>query len=282
MELKRSSLFIGSSKEGLEWARALQRAVEHDDCEPQVWTDGLFDQGGTALSSLVKATGNFDFAAFVLTPDDDVVRRGVASKAPRDNVIFELGLFASVLGPDRVFVFRPRQNVLATPSDWWGIFDGEFDLNAENKQAAMSTAATDLRSRVKTLGLRSSPKPAATNAAVDHGRELTDELNAIVKAAQSQGWSTQAWDGTVFRLVDPSKRKFSLPLTDDPVKDRLALRSDLVPKLVQEGLRVAMRVQAPLGADLMTWRPNKGTATTTPKVTELQPKADRAAAPKRK
>jgi len=49
----------------------------------------------------------FDFAALVLTADDLTASRQVVSLGPRDNVLFELGLFMGRLGRSRTFVIRP-------------------------------------------------------------------------------------------------------------------------------------------------------------------------------
>ena len=48
---------------------------------------------------MVYSLDRFDFAILVLTADDLVASRDVLSTAPRDNVLFELGLFMGGLGP---------------------------------------------------------------------------------------------------------------------------------------------------------------------------------------
>ena len=48
--------------------------------------------------------GRADFAAFIISPDDTVISRDAENLAPRDNVIFELGLFMGVLNRQRVFL----------------------------------------------------------------------------------------------------------------------------------------------------------------------------------
>lgn len=252
---KKATVFVGSSTEGLLWARALQEALTFD-CDPQVWTDGIFQEGGTALASLIAAAENFDFAAFVFTPDDHVVRRGEEGMAPRDNVILELGMFVAALGPERVFVFRPREQMLVTPSDWWGILDCVYSATGTNPTASMSTAAKQLRSRVLALGLREPAPDQQRSGPTDHLAELAADLNAITKAANAQGWALQAWDTTVYRLRAPDGVKIPFTLTGDALPDRERLRSDFVPQLVKKGLRVSQRVQAPVGADLRTWRPS--------------------------
>jgi len=83
---------VGSSSEGMEFARAVGAKLE-SDAEVTVWEDGIFELGYTAIESLTVALSRFDFAVLVLTPDDVVQSRSIDRPGPRDNVIFELGLF---------------------------------------------------------------------------------------------------------------------------------------------------------------------------------------------
>src|SRR5215216_6625298 len=96
------SLFIGSSSEGLEIARAIELNLEHD-AEVTIWSSGLFGLGMGTLETLVNSLDKFDFAALILTPDDTVTSRGDTSDSPRDNVLLELGLFVGRLGRQRTF-----------------------------------------------------------------------------------------------------------------------------------------------------------------------------------
>jgi hypothetical protein len=62
-----------------------------------------------------------DFAILVLTPDDVTESRGDSEKSPRDNVLFELGLFMGRLGRERTFIVCDRSTKLRLPSDLAGI-----------------------------------------------------------------------------------------------------------------------------------------------------------------
>ncbi len=77
------TLFIGSSAEGLEIARAIELNLERD-AEITIWNNGLFGLGMGTLETLVKSLDNFDFAALVLTPDDVVATHGNITDSPRD------------------------------------------------------------------------------------------------------------------------------------------------------------------------------------------------------
>jgi predicted nucleotide-binding protein len=90
-------LFIGSSVEGLKFARALQRNLIYD-AHVRLWNQGIFRAGNYVLEDLLTALTENDFAAFVFLPEDIAIIRGVREPAVRDNLIFELGLFIGRVG----------------------------------------------------------------------------------------------------------------------------------------------------------------------------------------
>ena len=118
--LKRPSVFVGSSTEGLPVAKAIQVALDHA-CETHLWSQGVFGLGQGTLEALVSAASKVDFAILVLTPDDLVESRGSQGAAARDNVLFELGLFMGVLGLLRTFIVFDRTAYMRLPSDLAGV-----------------------------------------------------------------------------------------------------------------------------------------------------------------
>jgi Predicted nucleotide-binding protein containing TIR-like domain len=97
---------------------------------------------------LIVALKSFDFALFVLTPDDLTQIRGSQLHTARDNVIFELGLFIGRLGVDRTFFIVPRgQEDLHLPSDLVRITPATFDPARPDKkyQAALGPACNEVR-----------------------------------------------------------------------------------------------------------------------------------------
>jgi hypothetical protein len=78
--------------------------------------------GGDVLDDLLRYVSVFDFAVLVLTADDLTSSKGRRTAAPRDNVIFELGLFMGVRGRRRAFaVIAPNKaGKLKLPSDLAG------------------------------------------------------------------------------------------------------------------------------------------------------------------
>src|SRR5262245_48391945 len=112
----RPSVFVGSSTEGKDKAEALQRLLD-ESCEVEIWNQGSFGLSHSNLESLVAASHKYDFAIFVLTPDDLIESRGQGASTPRDNVLFEAGLFMGAIRQDRTFLVYDRTQSLKLPSD---------------------------------------------------------------------------------------------------------------------------------------------------------------------
>ena len=104
-------IFLGSSGKQKKLLQALTRGLEETaDVEP--WT-AVFNPGTTTLGRLLELTREVDFAAFVFAQDDWTSASQPESSAtipaqasPRDNVVFEAGLFGGVLGMRRTFILH--------------------------------------------------------------------------------------------------------------------------------------------------------------------------------
>ena len=108
-------VFVGSSSEGLPVARAIQFLLK-DSAHVSIWDQGVFGLSQGNLESLVRSLDSFDFAILVITPDDVVISRNVESQVPRDNVMFELGLFMGRLGRERSGAVGPTSQVRISAS----------------------------------------------------------------------------------------------------------------------------------------------------------------------
>ena len=151
----RPTLFLGSSSEALRPARVIQSALDHDPITVALWTDGMFAASRFPIESLHETLDTVDFAALILSPDDVVVSRESHLPAPRDNVIFELGLFMGALGRARTFLVCPRHADLKIPTDLTGITPLSYDPVAERDlRSAMASACTELRATILRMGPR--------------------------------------------------------------------------------------------------------------------------------
>jgi len=176
------ALFIGSSSEGLDLARAV-RSLLTDDAEVTLWNEGLFAIGNTFIESLVNAVSHFDFAALVLTADDLTASRQLTALAPRDNVLFELGLFMGRLGRSRTFVIRPGGEHIKIPSDLAGLTAAIYDWPRTdgNHKAAVGPACDSIRDMIHSLGFCETKVSTQIHAVqVEQLRQRTD-LQTILR-----------------------------------------------------------------------------------------------------
>lgn len=151
-EQQRPALFIGSSKEGLDLARAVQLNLDHE-AEIILWSQGVFGLSEGTLESLVTSFKRFDFAVLILTADDLILSRENEQPSPRDNVVFELGLFMGALGRERCFIVYDRTKKLKLPSDIAGVTAATFQPHeAGTLQSALGAPSTQILTSVRSLG----------------------------------------------------------------------------------------------------------------------------------
>jgi len=151
---ERPSLFIGSSVEGLPYAKALQVNLDHA-LQVTIWSQGVFGLSGGTLEELTKKLEQMDFAALVVTPDDLVTSRGEEKPAPRDNVLLELGLCIGALGRARSFIVYDRTSKIKLPTDLAGVTPATFHPHSDgNLEATLGAASTQIEKKVLELGIR--------------------------------------------------------------------------------------------------------------------------------
>ena len=109
-------VFVASSSAKLEAAETVAQSLhevwcadpgveralaERPELDVRTWKEGTFRFSRTYIESLETELDKADFAIVVLTADDTSVVEGETVDLPRDNVIFELGLFMGRLGRTR-------------------------------------------------------------------------------------------------------------------------------------------------------------------------------------
>ncbi len=182
--LGRPSAFIGSSSEGKRFAIAVQAALQ-PDAEVTVWHQGVFSSGRTYIESLMAAPAQFDFAILVLTPDDAIQSRSTEVLGPRDNVIFELGLFMGKLGRDRTFILQQSGSGVKIPTDLSGVATGVYDWprSDNNYDAAVAAASEAVRESIRSLGKR--VKRSNTDMFAGLDATLVNETDGVLSARVS-------------------------------------------------------------------------------------------------
>lgn len=159
------SVFMGSSGEGDK--RGILKAIRsrlideigRDEVLLEQWT-WAFGLGDTTIEGLEKATQASDFAVLVMTADDVVQSREKTASAPRDNVVFELGLFMGALGRDRCLILS-EQPELKLPTDLLAITTERFEWPGEKDAKAVTLAlqrpCRKVAQRIDDLGPRFKP-----------------------------------------------------------------------------------------------------------------------------
>ena len=184
-QIVRPRIFIGSSSEGRRVADELTSTLSEDfDVTP--WSQGVFGLSEGTLESLIKATDDYDFAVFVLTADDVVTKRDVTNSAPRDNVLFEIGLFMGKLGRSRTFMVYSEEDQidLHLPSDLLGITKATYRRpRAGPLQPALVPAMVKIRNGIESVIQRQFERTDEIASLQELNRICTREtrrLNAIV------------------------------------------------------------------------------------------------------
>lgn len=209
-------IFLGSSGKQAPLLDELTRGLA-DVADVEPWTV-TFNPGTTTLGRLVELTREVDFAAFIFAQDDwtsvgDPATDGQAS--PRDNVVFEAGLFGGVLGMDRTFILHA--NGAKLPTDLLGLTCVRYgdatqatEVDAVNDK--LRKAITDIGARSRIAGLwwqfsvtaRSELEPSAVSLLqITHDRDRAITVSG--RAWQEDGTlSSRYWSEAAKETRDPA------------------------------------------------------------------------------
>jgi hypothetical protein len=177
----RPKVFIGSSSEGLKISQFIQVLLDKS-CEVTVWSQGVFGLNQGTLESLVLALDKFDFAILVLTPDDMTISREQTSQSPRDNVLFELGLFVGGIGRDRTFIVFDRSKQIKIPSDLAGITFATFqEHNDGNLFSSLGAPTTLIQNEIERLGIRDIQRLKKLSNATDEFELTNDRIKKLIE-----------------------------------------------------------------------------------------------------
>jgi CAP12/Pycsar effector protein, TIR domain len=144
-------IFLGSSTRQQRLLEAVARGLQ-DIAEIQPWTTA-FTPGVSTLDRLVELSMQVDFAAFIFGLDDwtstGTEPDGTAGQAsPRDNVVFEAGLFGGALGLRRTFILHAQGAKL--PTDLLGLTSIRYD--PDTTPAIVRQINQELRKAIEAEG----------------------------------------------------------------------------------------------------------------------------------
>jgi hypothetical protein len=144
-------IFLGSSGQQEKLVQALTRGLQ-DIADVDPWTS-VFNPGVSTLERLVELTREVDFAAFVFAQDDWTTKgaspdESAGEASPRDNVVFEAGLFGGALGIRRTFILHA--NGAKLPTDLLGLTSIRYD--PDTTPAVVREINQKLRKAIDTEG----------------------------------------------------------------------------------------------------------------------------------
>lgn len=148
----RPKVFIASASEGLSVAYDLQELLQKD-AHVVIWDQGTFEASEYALTNILQSLNFFDYGIFLFTPDDKIEVRGEKHLSPRDNVIFELGLFIGKLGVKSNFIVMPDTLNLKIPTDLSGLTVLTFESDHYNQQSALGPVVNQIRKSIKSFAI---------------------------------------------------------------------------------------------------------------------------------
>ena len=211
-------IFLGSSAQQEKLLQALTRGLQ-DNADVDAWTT-VFNPGVSTLNQLVELTREVDFAAFVFA-QDDWTTKGASPEAasgqasPRDNVVFEAGLFGGALGIRRTFILHA--NGAKLPTDLLGLTSIRYDPDTTpvivrqiNQKLRKAIAAEGRISRLEgdwwqlSLTARTELEPSAISL-LTISRDRAGALQVSGRSWQADGTlSARYWSEASKERVDPA------------------------------------------------------------------------------
>ena len=211
--MNKPRIFLGSSGKQTKLLMAIAHGLsEVADVEP--WTT-TFNPGRSTLDRLVELSQEVDFAAFVFAQDDWTTTASQSGEAsPRDNVVFEAGLFGGALGIRRTFILHARGSKM--PTDLLGLTSVRYD--PDTSAAEVRAINEKLRNAIETEGsrgpveglwwqlsltARSEEEPSAVSL-LRISRDRDGALNVMGRAWQEDGTlSSRYWSEASKERRDP-------------------------------------------------------------------------------
>jgi hypothetical protein len=211
-------IFLGSSGKQSKLLEVVTEGLE-DIAHVEPWTTS-FNPGTTTLERLVELAREVDFAAFVFAQDDwttatlpEPVARTTGQASPRDNVVFEAGLFGGTLGMRRTFILHADDTKL--PTDLLGLTCVRYgattpeELSLVNQKLRKAIQNEGRVARIEglwwqfSLTERSQQEPSAVSL-LRISRDRHGGLEVAGRAWQEDGrLSTRYWSEAAKEKTDP-------------------------------------------------------------------------------
>ena len=194
-------LFVGSSTANLSVARSVADCLKRRNFDAKVWDEFVFRFNESIFDGLIRVAREVDFAVFVWGADDVTTTETRSIPSPRDNVVFEAGLFVGSLGKDRVFIVADSTQSLKIPSDYAGIMRATYDGvdTGQYSVSAVSLACNEIESSIRGISIspdllrlrgrwksRFASGPVRDHPVLIDDVEITAEIEGLQIAGTSQ------------------------------------------------------------------------------------------------
>jgi hypothetical protein len=213
-------IFLGSSGKQQKLLQALTRGLE-DVAHVEPWTTS-FNPGTSTLERLLELTREVDFAAFVFARDDWTSNSppasdpsGTGQASPRDNVVFEAGLFGAALGMRRTFILHASgaklpTDLLGLTSVRYGEATGAAEMRVVNQKLRKAIEDAGCLARIEglwwqfSLTARTAHEPSAISL-LRISRDRDGSLEVAGRGWQEDGrLSVRYWSEATKERKEPS------------------------------------------------------------------------------
>lgn len=197
-------IFIGSSSESrhivskvLQIISEIQPIGELTAVARPWYANDVFTLGDVAIETVEREAASSDLAIFIFADDDELTFRHNKYMCPRDNVVFEAGLFMGKLGRKKVFLLIPTKDAVANGlafkslSDLAGLnvvvcdtrdLPGSFSREVVDKikGAIINAMEKDLRTDGSVSKVKKSPDLALFSPIKDYSKIIPKSLSGGV------------------------------------------------------------------------------------------------------
>jgi TIR domain/Predicted nucleotide-binding protein containing TIR-like domain len=153
------TVFVSSSTESRPLVKYLKEDLS-SDATVITWADAPFSLAQPPLAQFSQSLSGADFVVFLVDLAAAARTRGATEVQPRDNIIFELGLFIGRLGPGRVLVvdITRDDDSFRLPTDLSGltILRARGRRGLDNPRQLSKYVADEVRRRTQYV----EPKPS--------------------------------------------------------------------------------------------------------------------------
>lgn len=172
-------IFVGSSIEQKDFALEVSTWLEDCQCDVKVWYES-FEVGDQQLERLYSVAKEVDAAVLIFGEDDEAWYRGSKTPTPRDNVVFELGLFTGTLGgPSQKRAVFIKVGSSKVPSDLQGItydaYNSTKKRSAEKELKRWARGVTKIKREMNT-----------TRLFAQHKKQLFEHGTDIISVAKNR------------------------------------------------------------------------------------------------